>query len=606
MNLELLSPAKDLECGIAAIDNGADAVYIGAQSFSARAAAGNSSEDIERLVAYAHQYGAKVYVTLNTILYEDELDDVRQLVTLLYNIGVDALIVQDLALLKIAHEMPCPPLHASTQMDVRSVEKVKWLRSLGFRRVVLARELSVQQIADIHHLVPDVELEVFVHGALCVSYSGQCYASQYCFQRSANRGNCAQFCRLKFNLEDEVGNVVVRDKYLLSLKDMNRLSYLGELVAAGAVSFKIEGRLKDADYVKNVTAAYSQALDAVVATSEGALRRASFGHCEYAFVPNVAKTFNRGFTSYFLDVKHEDVGCMDSPKSRGEFVGKIKDVRRNSFTVSGIAKFANGDGLCFLNKHNVLVGFRINRVEGNLLFPHRMPEDICHGVQLYRNNDEQFRKILSSSTTRRRLACEMLFEEILDGFRLTMIDEMQRSASALLVIEKEKARSSQMENIRQQLSKLGNTIFDCQRVRVQMSEEWFIPSSMLSDLRRRVCEKIAKVQQVHHPMIAKIEMPDEESVVPFGDVSWRNNVANSIARTYYPTDVECAFELKQPSGEKLIMQSRYCVLYALGKCRRQQQEVSMLKDPLFLVLPDKRHFRLEFDCKNCQMNVYAE
>ena len=362
--LELLAPAKNLQYGIAAIDHGADAVYIGATRFGARAAVGNSVDDIRQLCAYAHPFGAKVYVTVNTIIFDDELDATRQLLAELAEAGVDAILVQDMAVLQMMKDLPMTA-HASTQTDNRTVEKVRWLRGLGFSRVVLARELSLDEITEIHYQVPDVELEVFVHGALCVSYSGLCYASQYCFGRSANRGECAQFCRMQFSLEDAKGREVVRDRYLLSLKDMNRIDYLEDLAEAGATSFKIEGRLKDLSYVKNVTAAYSQRLNAIVKRHPDKYCRSSHGECRYTFTPDLKRTFNRGYTTYFLQGRQKDIASMDTPKAMGAFVGTVKEIRHDSFNVAGVTSFANGDGLCFLDENRQLVGFRANKVVGN-------------------------------------------------------------------------------------------------------------------------------------------------------------------------------------------------------------------------------------------------
>lgn len=608
--LELLSPAKDLECGIAAIDNGADAIYIGAEKFSARAAAGNSLTDIERLVRYAHQYGSKVYVTVNTIIYDEELENVRQLIKDLHDIGVDALIVQDLAILDMAKDTPCPPLHASTQMDIRTVEKVRWLYGLGFKRVVLARELTLEEIAEIHEAVPEMELEVFVHGALCVSYSGQCYASQYCFNRSANRGNCAQFCRLKFNLEDGNGNTLLANKYLLSLKDMNRLDRLSDLAKAGVASFKIEGRLKDANYVKNVTAAYSQQLTSLISRCPNDYKRASHGMSEYDFIPDLNKTFNRGFTSYFLDGRGEQIADFDTPKAKGEYVGNVKSISERYFIVSGIASFSNGDGLCFVNTHGILEGFRVNRVEGNKLFPHSMPEGLFVGAQLFRNNDENFQKNLASSQTKRKIAVAMRFAETDNGFMLTMTDETGREASDTIELKKDMARLPQCDNIKRQLLKLGNTVFCADDVEIQMSAEWFVPSAMLSDLRRRVCEQM-------------LEMPlstekDETSVKtseiqPFVHPKQKTydylaNVSNALSAKYYVAPCS-SFEVRQPHDKKLIMQCRHCILWSLGQCRKQKFSADTKRfdaDDLYLALPDKRRFKLEFDCNNCRMNVFVE
>lgn len=386
--LELLAPAKNLACGMAAVDHGADAVYIGAQRFGARAAAGNSVDDIRQLCDYAHPYGVKVYVTVNTIIYDEELEATEQLIRQLDEIGVDAILVQDMSVLRMA--IPPLPLHASTQTDNRTAEKVRWLQQLGFKRVVLARELSVSEIAAIHQEVPDMPLEVFVHGALCVSYSGLCYASQYCFGRSANRGACAQFCRMKFDLLDADGKEIEHQRHLLSLKDMNQSDHLEELIEAGATSFKIEGRLKEVSYVKNVVAAYSQRLDAIIARNPDRYCRASKGHCTYSFVPNLNKTFNRGFTTYFLHGRQKDISSPDTPKAIGEYVGYVKEIRRDSFNVAGTASFANGDGLCFINGERELEGFRVNRAEGNRLYPHEMPRHLHAGMALYRNNDQEF------------------------------------------------------------------------------------------------------------------------------------------------------------------------------------------------------------------------
>ena len=397
--LELLAPAKNLECGIAAIDHGADAVYIGASRFGARAAAGNSIEDIASLCLHAHKYGAKVYVTVNTIIYEHELNDTMALVRQLAAIGVDALLVQDMGLAKLCRGII--PLHASTQCDTRTKEKALWLRDHGMERVVLARELSTQEIRTIHDADPELQLEVFVHGALCVSYSGLCYASQYCFDRSANRGECAQFCRMKFNLIDADGKEIEHQRHLLSLKDLCQIDHLEELADAGACSFKIEGRLKDVAYVKNVVSAYSQQLNKLISRRPQEYCRASKGEVEYSFTPELKKTFNRGFTTYFLKGRQRDIVSFDTPKALGEYVGKVKEIRGNSFNVAGLAAFANGDGLCFINAQRELEGFRVNRAEGGRLFPLRMPAGLKPGMALYRNNDVAFERILAGTTAQR-------------------------------------------------------------------------------------------------------------------------------------------------------------------------------------------------------------
>ena len=413
--IELLAPAKNLECGIAAIDHGADAVYIGAPRFGARASAGNSLEDIAELVKYAHLYNVRIYVTLNTILKDEELPDTEKMIWNLYQIGVDALIVQDMGLLGL--NLPPIPLHASTQMDNRHVEKVKFLAEAGFRQVVLARELSLEQIRKIHEAVPQTPLEVFVHGALCVSYSGQCYVSQHCFGRSANRGECAQFCRLAFDMVDADGKVIAKDKHLLSLKDLNQSEELEKLLDAGASSFKIEGRLKDVSYVKNVVAYYRQKLDAIFKRRKEYIR-ASSGSVHLAFKPQLDKSFTRGFTNYFLFGRNKDIFSFDTPKSMGEEMGYVKEIRGNYIIVAGVKPFSNGDGICYLDERGKLKGLRVNRVENNKLFPAGEMPRIKQRTTLYRNFDQEFEKQMQRKSAERKLGVDLRLTENNFGFTL--------------------------------------------------------------------------------------------------------------------------------------------------------------------------------------------
>ena len=630
--IELLAPAKNLECGIAAIDHGADAVYIGAQRFGARVAAGNSVEDIAQLCTYAHQFGAKVYVTVNTIIYDEELEETQQLISKLNDIGVDAILVQDMGIIHANYQLLSInsqlSYHASTQTDNRTIEKVQWLRSIGFRRVVLARELSLKEIAAIHQAVPDVELEVFVHGALCVSYSGQCYASQYCFGRSANRGACAQFCRLPFDLEDADGNVIERGRHLLSLKDMCRIEQLEELMEAGAVSFKIEGRLKDIDYVKNVTAAYSQRLNEIIARHPDKYCRASLGTCTYSFTPNLQKTFNRGFTDYFLYGRKPNIFSPDTPKALGEYVGKVKEIRGNSFNVAGTASFANGDGLCFFceeetrdsvkgirSKENErrLVGFRVNRAEGNRLYPYQMPKELKPGTALYRNNDQEFQRLMAGKTAVRKIPVEMTLRETDNGFELQM-----GSRCVSMPMEKQIAQKSQHENIIRQLSKLGNTPYECTSVHfVPQDFPFFIPSSVLTEMRREVSEKvIVNSEETVQTPVSSTEIhsgSNLSSFIPHLSSLYKYpylfNIANQQARAFYEQqglkEIAPAFELS-PVKNPLIMQCRHCLKYSLGYCIRHGGEKMPWKEPLYLKLDDGRRFRLEFQCSACQMNVYGE
>ena len=510
--LELLAPAKNLECGIAAIDHGADAVYIGAPKFGARAAAGNSIDDISELCRYAHQFSARVYVTVNTLINDDEIEHVRKLLRQLGEIGVDAILVQDMAIVEMMRNGNCQlptnfqlSLHASTQTDNRTASKVAWLQQLGFSRVVLARELSLDEIRSIHEQVPDVELEVFVHGALCVSYSGQCYASEYCFGRSANRGECAQFCRLKFNLIDADCREIVHQRHLLSLKDLCQIDRLEELAEAGACSFKIEGRLKDVGYVKNVVSAYSQHLNNIIHHHPDRYERSSKGRVEYSFAPNLKKTFNRGMTHYFLDGRCRDIASFDTPKAIGEYVGRVKEIRGRSFTVAGTAAFANGDGLCFINDEHELEGFRVNRAEGNRLFPLTMPSGIHQGTPLYRNNDVSFEKILSGKTAIRRLPVRMVFSAIDSGFLLNVIGD-GFSGAASVESPHELANNEQRENIIRQLTRLGGTIYQCDDVEiVDGADKYFVPSSQLAYLRR---EALADINTFHSGDI-QVVMPSK-------------------------------------------------------------------------------------------------
>ncbi len=592
--LELLAPAKNLACGIAAVDHGADAVYIGAVRFGARVAAGNSVDDIRQLCNYAHQFGVKVYVTVNTIIYDNELEATRQLIEQLYEARVDAILVQDMGLLKM--QLPPIALHASTQTDNRTVEKVKWLRSLGFRRIVLARELSVDEITAIHQQVPDVELEVFVHGALCVSYSGQCYASQCLFGRSANRGACAQICRMKFDLLDADGNELEHQHYLLSLKDLNQYAHLEELIQAGACSFKIEGRLKDITYVKNVVAAYSQKLDAIIAKHPQEYCRASQGHCTYSFTPNLKKTFNRGFTTYFLHGRQPDIFSPDTPKAMGEYVGTVKELRRDSFNVAGTAAFANGDGLCFINRDGELEGFRVNRAEGNRLFPQQMPKNLRPGLALYRNNDMEFERQLARQSSVRKIPMTFSLKETEDGFSLSALD-----VTVDVACEHQMAEKSPRENIYRQLSKLGGTPYECSRVELADDFNWFIPSSLLADMRRQWVEKINSIKS--NPSIIRVNANiDSHAVAPLYDYPYLYNISNQQAQQFYGVKSLTAYELKPANGP--LMQCRHCLRYALGYCVKNGGRKPQWKEPLSLRLGDGRTFRLEFDCKHCQMNVW--
>lgn len=650
--LELLAPAKNLECGIAAIDHGADAVYIGAPRFGARAAAGNSLEDIRQLCRYAHQYQAKVHVTVNTIIYDSELNDTLDMIRDLQEAGVDALLLQDMGVLyALQGKGPSAvdftwtrELHSSTQCDTRSAEKVKWLQALGFNRAVLARELSVKEISDIHQAVPDMDLEVFVHGALCVSYSGVCYASEKCFGRSANRGECAQFCRMKFNLLDSDNKEIEHQRHLLSLKDMCQIDNLDALADAGACSFKIEGRLKDAGYVKNVVSAYSQRLDEICRKHPQKYARPSFGRPRYEFEANLKKTFNRGFTNYFLKGRQPDIASFDTPKAIGEFVGKVKEIRGNSFNVASIASFTNGDGLCFINDEHELEGFRVNRAQGNRLFPLKMPANLRPGTGLYRNNDQAFEKILAGKTAERKIPVRITFSLYYDedghsGFSAEAqyireqgigwgSDDSNYLGKGIVAFEHNPAQKPQHDNIVRQLSKLGGTIYECREVEIKnQADNYFIPSSILTELRRNLIEDIEKNADISSSekavsgSLSSAEDSLQESKVKvwqreYGKYGYLYNIANKSAHEFYKqhgmNHTENAFELSKTSfqgtktGESLIMQCRHCIRYSLGYCVKRGGKKPTWKEPLYLELGDGRRFRLEFACNVCQMNIYSD
>lgn len=619
--LELLAPAKDLKCGIAAIDCGADAVYIGAARFGARQAVGNSIDDINELCEYAHKFGCKVYVTVNTIIYDNELEDTQKLLNELGRIGVDAILVQDMGITKL--QLPQNvALHASTQTDNRSAEKVEWLARHNFDRVVLARELSLEEIRNIHRRVPQTELEVFVHGALCVSYSGVCYASEYCFGRSANRGACAQFCRMKFDLTDKDGNEIINQAHLLSLKDMCRIDSLEQLADAGVTSFKIEGRLKDINYVRNVTAAYSNQLNEIISRRGSEYERASSGVCDIRFTPNLNKTFNRGFTDYFLNGRTSDLASFYTPKAMGEYVGKVKEIRGNSFNVAGTTSFANGDGLCFINSNNELEGFRINRAEGNRLFPLRMPRGLRKGIALYRNSDQLFEKELNGDNGQRKLGIRINIKASAEGLHIeakTCDEKLHINLQKDISLEK--AQKSQVDNIKRQISKFGNTIFTVEDVIVEPTDfPWFIPNSILAEIRRQAADELmgrlsemSENQKDTKTKDQAQQLPDNGKV-SFHSISsyqqpYMYNIANRLAHSFYEqegmSDITPAFEIRKPSSP-LVMQCRYCVRHELGQCKKSHKQSGLLKEPLHLRLADGRTFRLEFDCKKCQMNIYAD
>lgn len=608
--IELLAPAKNADIGIEAIRHGADAVYIGGPGFGARAAAGNSVEDIQRLCAYAHTFRAKVYVTLNTILYDDELPAARDLVAQLYEAGVDALITQDLALLRM--DLPPIALHASTQMDNCTPERARMLEAAGYSQIVLARELSLPQIREIH-AATSLPLEAFVHGALCVSYSGRCYASEYCFGRSANRGRCAQFCRLAFDLHDADGRLLAKDKHLLSLRDMNRSEHLEAMMDAGVSSFKIEGRLKDAAYVKNVTAYYRREIDRIIARRSQDYQRSSIGQTEVAFLPRLEKSFNRGFTNYFLLERTSDLWNFVTPKSMGEYVGEVSRVGRRSFSVTGNVQISNGDGLAFVNEVGILEGLRANRVEGREIFPLKMPQ-ISRGAEVYRNEDRLWEAALARPTAERTIPLCITLTEVAGGYDLSaaLSTEAGTKQKAELLctchfeLPVEAAAKPQRENIIRNLSKLGGTPFSPSVVNVNTDGERFIPASQLGEMRRTLVETAATTLQNLH--LSEREGRRGETPLDLSDAqfTYTSNVANRLAedwlRAHGAQQVDPAFEVKRPA-KAALMTCRHCLRYALDQCPKQTGRRPSWREPLALSLPDGRKFPLHFDCNRCEMQV---
>ena len=607
--LELLSPAKNAETGRIAIMAGADAVYIGAPAFGARAAATNSVESIRSLAQLAHRYRARVYVTMNTILYDNELDEASRLVKQLYGAGVDALIVQDMAYLGL--DLPPIALHASTQCDIRTPDKASWLAKAGFSQLVLPREYSLAEIKAVADTV-DVPVEVFVHGALCVSYSGDCQAGFAAMGRSANRGVCPQMCRLPYELVDADGNAVAPPKHYLSLRDLNRVNDLEALAEAGAASFKIEGRLKDARYVANVTAAYSRALDRIVERSGGKYRRSSAGTSSYGFTPDLDRTFNRGYTGYFLKGIPGKMASTDTPKWAGIPVGTISgelDKRRRSFRARLSAQLSNGDGLGFFNAAGTFVGFRLNRVEGNELWPASAPEGLTIGTTLYRNNDKAFFDLLErpDAGCSRKIRVDFTLRPV-DNERIAISADDERGCSVCLVADSvyAAAKTPQEAHRRNIMAKLGDTDYTLGNVDDRIGER-FVPASALTAARRDVLALLDKAA-------ADTYAYDRRKACTLADdafagakaLDYHDNVANRLARRFYTghgaSIAEMAIETAPKKEDELVvMTTKYCLRRELGACLKEKNGTKLPR-PLFLK-NDSGLYRLDFDCARCGMSV---
>lgn len=606
--LELLAPAKNAEIALAAIRAGADAVYIGPASHGARRAATNSIDDIHRVVDAAHPFNVKVYATVNTIIYDNELDDVARLVWDLWRAGVDALIVQDMGLLRI--QLPPIDLHASTQCDIRDAAKARFLHSVGFSRIVPARELSVAELEAIHHEVPEVEIEAFVHGALCVSYSGDCRASAMAGGRSANRGECAQICRLPFDLTDAEGRKIIEGKHLLSLRDLNRSASMAEMAASGVTSFKIEGRLKDAGYVMNTVAHYSHLLDKIVAESKGQYRRASTGKSTCNFTPDPSKAFNRGFTTYFTSGKApgNGIAAIHTPKAMGEKVGTVTKCTPMAITARLTTTLANGDGLGYFDRSGTFRGFRLNRIDGTRLFP-ASPQNIPAGTPLYRNKDKEWEAAMDGARCTRTVATDMVLR-LLPGMHrvaLDLTDERGCAATATIDLPEvaDIAVTPQEGPRKRILSKTGDTIYLVREI-VDLAGDRFIPASLLAQLRREGCAALDRAARVTYTRRERGN-EDRETRLPHATVlTIHDNVANRKAEEFYRDHgaeaITPAVETTRPlTGEVPVMTTRYCLRREMGCCLKTP-EGKRWPSPLFLV-SGKLRLRVDFDCKRCGMEL---
>ncbi|HSH86713.1 MAG TPA: U32 family peptidase [Methylophilus sp.] len=616
-HLELLSPAKNADFGIEAINHGADAVYIGGPAFGARAKAPNTVQDIARLVQHAHKFHAEVFVALNTIFHDNELEGVRQLVHQLYDSGVDALIVQDMGLLEL--DLPPIQLHASTQTDIRTVEKAQFLDQVGFSQIVLARELdiaTVKRIAD----ATTANLEYFIHGALCVAFSGQCFISHAHTGRSANRGECSQECRLPYTLEDQKGRILGKDKHYLSMKDNDQSANLRALIAAGVSSFKIEGRYKDLPYVKNATAHYRLLLDEILEEMPE-YAKSSAGHASYTFTPQPEKTFNRSATDYFANGRQADIGAFDTPKFSGEELGKVRKVGKDFIDVVTEITLHNGDGVCFFDVHKELVGLRVNTVQAldhytQRLFPNEMPADIRNNTQLYRNRDHAFMRLLEKDSSTRKIALDVVLYETPGGFALTLTDEQGFSATAQCTADKQPANDTEKAeaSLRENLAKLGNTDFVARDIGLELTQSWFLPASVVNQLRRDAVEELIAIRTLGYdrpPLRAATEPP---AIYPEDTLSYLANVYNQKARDFYHKHgvklIASAYESNETLDEVPVMITKHCLRFSHGLCPKEAKGVigvqgTVTAEPMTLISGNDR-YTLKFDCKPCEMHVMGK
>ena len=611
-HLELLAPARNADYGIAAINHGADAVYIGGPAFGARAKAENSVQDIARLVEHAHRYHAEVFVAFNTIFHDNELEAARKTSWQLYDAGVDALIVQDMGLLQM--DIPPIQLHASTQTDIRTVEKAVFLDQVGFTQIVLAREMdlnTIRKVAD----ATKCNLEYFIHGALCVAFSGQCYISHAHTGRSANRGECSQECRLPYTLEDSQGRILAKDKHLLSMKDNDQSANLRALAEAGVSAFKIEGRYKDIAYVKNATAYYRQLLDEIIEDSPHYCRTSS-GRAIFNFVPQPEKTFNRSTTEYFLHGRGEDVGAFDTPKFAGEEIGRVTKVGPDYFDVETALELHNGDGVCFFDVHKELTGMRINTVQGKRLYPNEMPADMRRNMKVYRNRDHAFLRLLEKDSAQRKIAIDMTLQETPDGFALSVRDEDGFMAYAQIAAGKQVAEQAGKAeaSIRDNLDKLGNTEFAAESITLEFSAVWFLPASLINQLRRDVITQLQATRLLGYQRPQPGRPAEPPAQYPQDTLSYLANVYNKKAREFYEkhgvTAIAAAYEANEELDEVPVMITKHCLRYSFAMCPKEAKGVigvqgTITAEPMTLV-SGKDRITLKFDCKRCEMHVMGK
>lgn len=630
--LELLSPARDADIGIEAINHGADAVYIGGPAFGARATAGNDIRDLERLIKHAHRFGSRIFITLNTILRDDELQGARDMAWQIYNAGADALIIQDMGLLEL--DLPPIQLHASTQTDIRTPEKARFLQDAGLSQIVLARELDLKQIAAVRAATDPnrTSIEFFIHGALCVAYSGQCYITHAHTGRSANRGDCNQACRLPYEVTDASGRIIAHEKHVLSMKDNNQSDNLRALIDAGVRSFKIEGRYKDMGYVKNITAHYRKLLDEIIEErefSEAPLARSSSGRTTFTFEPNPDHNFNREFTDYFVNGRQDDIGAFDTPKTPGRAIGWVTQVGDKWFELECSDKATelhNGDGLCYYDLQKELVGVHINRAECMnakkgiwRVFPKNEIadfKDLRKGLEINRNRDMDWVRTLEKKSSERRIGLWAEFKETASGFALTLTDEDGFVGSASIEQEHQSATDATKAEttLREQLGRFGATVFEVNDISLSLSQPWFVPASVLNQLRR---EAVAALEQaradgfVRLPRAQPVEPP---APFPEDTLTYLANVYNQKAHDFYVKHgvkiIDAAYESKEEEGEVSLMITKHCVRFSMSLCPKQAKGVIGVKgtikaEPLQLI-NGKEKLTLRFDCKPCEMHVVGK